>query len=63
MIIIIGFAPIALIAKTAGEIPHWECVCIDEDGVYPDGTYCMFYISNDFDIEGECIDGECIPQF
>jgi len=41
-------------------LSHQECVCRDEDGIFPDGTFCQFFISGDVIMMGECQDGECI---
>lgn len=44
-------------------ISHQECVCQDEDGKFPDGTFCQFFVSGDAIMMGECQDGECIPEY
>jgi len=41
-------------------LSHQECVCRDEDVIFPDGTFCQFFISGDALVMGECQDGECI---
>lgn len=39
-----------------------ECVCRDEEGIFPDGTYCEFFISGDAIVMGECQDGKCFGE-
>ncbi|MCK5255915.1 MAG: hypothetical protein KAQ81_07830 [Deltaproteobacteria bacterium] len=43
-------------------LSHQECVCRDENGIFPDGTFCQFFISGDVIMMGECQDGECIGE-
>lgn len=43
-------------------LPHEECVCRDEGGIYPDGTFCQFFLSGDVYVIGECQDGKCVAE-
>jgi hypothetical protein len=43
-------------------LSHQECVCRDEDGIFPDGTHCEFFVSGDAYMMGECQDGICIVE-
>lgn len=36
-----------------------ECDCRDENGLYDDGTSCMYITGDDTYIDGECKSGEC----
>jgi hypothetical protein len=44
-------------------LSHRECVCRDEDGVFPDETYCAFFVSGDALVMGECQEGECVTDW
>ncbi len=41
------------------QLTQFECNCRDEDGLYPDGTYCMIVTGDDTYINGQCKSGRC----
>lgn len=40
-------------------LSHQECVCRDEEEIFPDGTGCEFFVSGDAIMSGECQSGKC----
>ena len=41
------------------QLTQIECHCRDEDGLYPDGTYCMIVTGDDTYRSGQCQSGRC----